>query len=126
MPGRLPILLLALATLALLFAAPAPVEARAYRAFVGCGADFPEPDHNCSIGDAPAAYLKPFRKAVRYRVCVRNPAGRTGCRRGRAVRRRYDWLYVARGAVGSYRVTWFVGGKRVARWRYRMHPEADA
>lgn len=119
-------LLLAVSALILLGAAPASAEARAYRAFVGCGADFPEPDHNCSIGAAPAAYFKPFRKAVMYKLCVRNPAQRTRCRTGRAPRRKYDWLYVARGMVGSYRVTWFVKGKRVARWYYWMHPEIGA
>jgi hypothetical protein len=80
----------------------------------------------CSIGAAPAAYLKPFRRAVRYKLCVRNPVGRTRCRGGQAPRRKYDWLYVAREMVGEYRATWFVGGKRVARWRYRMFPEIGA
>jgi hypothetical protein len=118
--------LLALAALAMLCAAPASAEARAYRAFVGCGAAFPEPDHACSIGAAPAAYFKSFRRTVRYTVCIRNPEPRTRCRRSRATRGRYDWLYVGRATVGSYQVTWFVRGKRVARWHYWMYPEIGA
>jgi len=41
-------------------------------------------------------------------------------------RRKYGSLYVARDSVGRYRVTWFVNGRRVARWHYRMHPEIGA
>jgi hypothetical protein len=115
---------LALGLLCLLLAPSA--EARAYRAFVGCGADLPEADRSCSIGDAPAAYFKPLRSDVRYTACIRNPAGRVRCRHARASRRRYTWLYVARGSVGRYRVTWFVWGRRVARWHYRMYPEVGA
>jgi len=116
---------LALAALTLL-CAPASAEARAYRAFVGCGAGLPEPDHSCSIGDAPAAYFKSLRRGVRYKACIRNPAGRVRCRRARVTRRKYGSLYVARDSVGRYRVTWFVNGRRVARWHYRMHPEIGA
>jgi len=117
--------MLTLAGLALL-CAPVSAEARAYRAFVGCGAELPEPDRSCSIGDAPAAYFKSLRRGTRYKACIRNPAGRVRCRSARVAQRSYGWLYVARGSVGRYRVTWFVGGKRVARWYYRMHPEIGA
>jgi hypothetical protein len=116
---------LALAALALV-CVPASAGARAYRAFVGCAGGLPEPDHSCSIGDAPAAYFKSLRRGVRYKACIRNPAGRSRCRSARVARRTYGWLYVARGSVGRYRVTWFVDGRRVARWHYRMQPEIGA
>lgn len=123
--GRV-VALLALVALGLTgTAVPAGAEARAFRAFAGCGVDLPEPDHNCYIGDAPSAYFKPFRKSVRYAICVRNPAGRVNCRKGRARKRRYNSAFVARKMVGRYQVTWFVKGKRVARWYYRLHPETE-
>jgi hypothetical protein len=110
---------------ALLFAVP--TTASAAKRFAGCVAESRGCTHQFSGGSLPVIQFKDRRRdSTPYRLCVRDPVHRVCARRttGRAGKwhRGATWNI---GAVGKHVATWFVGGKRVARWRFRVGPEND-
>lgn len=127
-------LALALAGLALLGAA-APASGQrtpAYTTFVACGYKLSRPatidrSHFCRPGEVKGAF---FRRnvgepgsLVHYTVCVRFDRGGSTCKSGQPARKLGSRLYVNRiinPGPGSHKVTWFVKGKRVGRWFFRV------
>lgn len=76
------------------------------------------------------AFTDSRTSSARYRVCIRGGAGKLNrCFR----RRRRDGfgevdvslLVNDRGGPGRYRARWYVAGKSVAVWRFRLRPEAE-
>ena len=67
--------------------------------------------------------------SARYRVCIRGGAGNLSRCFRRRLRTGFGKVNVSllvndRGGPGSYRIRWYVGGRSVAAWRFRLRPEA--
>ena len=124
--------LVALAALAVAFALP-PVSSEAasigladrpaFRLYVACGeVAEAEPSRSCRRAAKKGAFFRSNRRSVLYTVCVTFPTRwRALCaKRQRATK---GELYVNRitsKLVGVHRVAWFVKGKRVGVFRFRI------
>ncbi len=129
--------LAALLSVAALLAAVVPAIAGAapYRHYVGCGASQnARPSHTCPKAGKKGAFFRASRGkscvdpqgnaviCVYYKVCVRFPDKRHLCaNRQQAIK---GVLYVNKitsTIVGKHRVTWFVGGKRVGTFIFKVN-----
>jgi hypothetical protein len=116
-------------------AAPASAEAAVYRHYVGCGtSQNAKPSHSCPKQSRKGAFFRSNRgescldpqgdpvRCVYYKVCVRFPTGRNLCAsRQQAIK---GVLYVNRitsNIPGKHRVTWFVAGKRVGLFIFKVN-----
>ncbi|HEX4016046.1 MAG TPA: hypothetical protein VHX15_04855 [Frankiaceae bacterium] len=115
------------AAIAIALGAAAPVaaaeaEAPAYQHFVACGlGHHAKPSHHCPRRSAEGAFFRTRRDSVHYTVCVRFPEGRTLCAKHQEADR--GVLYVnalTTPQPGLHRITWFVEGKRVGRYYFRI------
>lgn len=110
------------ATLLLASAAPAGAEAAAYKHYVGCGLSRKAaPKHVCPKGSKKGAFFKSFKRDVNYSVCVRFPTRKSLC--AKAQEADQGTLYVNKitsTIPGKHRVTWFVKGKKVGRFVFRV------
>ena len=116
---------------ALLVSAALPAAASAYPRYVGyLGDGAGRAYHNAGQGGLHYLLLTDSNPAShrRYRVCLRG--GATDLRRcfTRRLRFGFSKLNVSRvvndqGGPGSYRADWYVRGRRVATWRFRLTPE---
>lgn len=64
----------------------------------------------------------------RYRVCIRGGVGKINRCFRRRLRTGFSEVEVSllvndRGGPGRYRVRWYVSGRSVASWRFRLRPE---
>lgn len=88
-----------------------------FGAYVGCHPGAARAASACSLAALPTAVFRAFRgRGVAYRVCVRRPSRDVKCRArrtGRAGSR--SRAAIGLGRPGSYRVTWRVRGRAVAR-----------
>ena len=103
-------------------AAPASAEAAAYRHYVACGVSpNAKPSHLCQKKRKKGAFFRSNRADVFYTVCVRFPTKRNLCAPRQEVVR--GTLYVNKittNIPGKHRVTWFVKGKRVGIFVFRV------
>ncbi len=103
-------------------AVPAAAEAAAYKRYVGCGVSRnAEPSHKCPSRSKKGAFFKSNRANVTYTVCVRFPTRRNLC--AKAQKAEQGTLYVNKitsTIEGRHAVTWFVKGKRVGRFIFRV------
>lgn len=103
-------------------AAPAGAGAAAFRHYAACGvAPKSEPSHSCPARAMKGAYFKSPRADVRYGICVDFPRGKTLCAKGQKATR--GTLYVNRitsTLKGRHTVTWYVRGKRVGFFAFRV------
>lgn len=65
---------------------------------------------------------------IRYRVCIRGGEGKLRRCFRRRLRSGYSGVNVSlivndRGGPGRYRARWFVAGRTVATWRFRLRSE---
>jgi hypothetical protein len=106
-------------------AAPASADAAAYRHYVACGLSAnAKPSHVCPKRGPKGAFFRSNQADVFYKVCVKFPrqaprrlvcANRQEAERGA--------LYVNRitsNIPGRHKVTWFVQGKRVGIFFFRI------
>lgn len=107
----------------LVSAAPAPAQQPpAYVKYVACGVSpKAKAARKCPAGSKKGAFFKATRGSVDYSICVDFPRGKTLC----AQKQRADrgTLYVNRitsNIPGVHKVTWFVKGKRVGVYRFRV------
>lgn len=109
------------------FAVPATAQAARFSGYVACGIDDGTYRHVCSGGDQPYAVFRDRRRSgTRYRKCLTVPSGRTYCathRTGPVGSPSQRPLRVE--ALGSYDVRWYVGGRLVRTWGFRMQPEYE-
>ena len=101
---------------------PAVASAAAYKHYVGCGVSRnATPSHVCPKGSKKGAFFKSLKADVSYSVCVKFPSGKNLC--AQAQEAEQGTLYVNKitsTIPGKHRVTWFVEGKRVGSFAFRV------
>lgn len=112
-----------LATALLLSAAAAPAATPVYKHYVACGiSEKAKPAHSCPKKSKKGAFFKSLKGDVSYTVCVHFPTKKTICTNS-PQEAEQGQLYVNRitsNIPGKHRVTWFVGGKRVGSFVFRV------
>jgi hypothetical protein len=93
----------------------------AYQHFAACGLGREaKPSHRCPAG-RQGAFFRARRRSVHYTVCVRFPSRRTLCAKGQEAERGVLYVnQVTSSQIGLHRLTWFVEGKRVGRYFFRI------
>jgi hypothetical protein len=103
-------------------AAPASAGADAFQHYVACGVSKnAEADHKCSKGSKKGAFFKSLQGDVSYSVCVKFPTGKNICAKAQPATQ--GTLYVNKitsNIPGKHRVTWFVEGKQVGVFIFRV------
>jgi hypothetical protein len=103
-------------------AVPATAGAAAYKHYVGCGvSQKTHPAHVCPKGSKKGAFFKSFRGDVVYTVCVKFPSGKNLC--AQAQEAEQGTLYVNKVTStipGRHVVSWFVKGKKVGSFAFRV------
>lgn len=101
---------------------PATASAAAYKHYVACGVSpKAKPSHVCPKGSKKGAFFKSVKAEVKYSICVKFPSGKNLC--ARAQKAKQGTLYVNKitsTIPGRHRVTWFVEGKRVGLFVFRV------
>jgi hypothetical protein len=107
-------------------AAPASADAAAFRHYVACGTSAnAKPSHVCPRAGGKGAFFRSNRADVFYKICVRFPRGgprRVICAGQQEAEK--GSLYVNRittNVPGRHRVTWFVKGRRVGSFFFRVN-----
>jgi hypothetical protein len=95
----------------------------AYKHYVACGvSQKAKPSHSCPKKSKKGAFFKSLKGDVSYTVCVHFPTKKTICTNA-PQEAEQGTLYVNRitsNIPGKHRVTWFVGGKRVGVFSFRV------
>jgi hypothetical protein len=103
-------------------AVPATAGAAAYKHYVGCGVSRnAKPAHSCPRKAKKGAFFKSFNGTVVYTVCVKFPSGKNLC--AQAQEAEQGTLYVNKitsTIPGRHVVSWFVKGKKVGSWAFRV------
>jgi hypothetical protein len=103
-------------------AAPATAGAAAYKHYVACGISRKaHPSHVCPKGSKKGAFFTSVNADVNYSVCVKFPSGKNLC--AHAQEATQGTLYVNKitsTIPGKHRVTWFVAGKKVGSFVFRV------
>jgi len=106
----------------LIGAVPATASAAAYKHYVGCGVSRnATPSHVCPKGSKKGAFFKSLKGDVSYSVCVKFPSGKNLC--AQAQEAEQGTLYVNKitsTIPGKHRVSWFVEGKKVGSFGFRV------
>jgi len=101
---------------------PATASAAAYKHYVGCGISRnATPSHVCPKGSKKGAFFKSLKADVNYSICVKFPSGKNLCAKQQEAEQ--GTLYVNKitsTIPGKHRVTWFVEGKRVGSFVFRV------
>jgi hypothetical protein len=113
-------MLLAVALLA--GAATATAGAAAYKHYVSCGvSQNAKPAHKCPKQSKKGAFFKSLKGDVNYSVCVKFPTGKNICAKAQPATQ--GTLYVNKvtsNIPGKHRVTWFVEGKRIGSFVFKV------
>jgi hypothetical protein len=106
----------------LLSAGPASAKAAAFRHYVACGlSQNAKPAHVCQKGRKKGAFFRSNKADVFYTVCVKFPTKRRLCApRQEAVKGTLYVNKVTSNIPGTHKVTWFVEGKRVGLFVFRV------
>ncbi len=111
-----------LAVAALVCLAPASAGAAAYQHYVACGvSQNATPAHKCPKKSKKGAFFKSLQGEVDYSICVKFPTGENICAKAQPAKQ--GKLYVNKitsNIPGKHRVTWFVGGKRVGLFIFKV------
>jgi hypothetical protein len=111
-----------LGTALLASAAPVSGATPAYVHYVACGvSEKATPSHSCPKKSKKGAFFKSLDGNASYSVCVRFPTGKNIC--AKAQEAEQGTLYVNKittNIPGKHRVTWFVAGKRVGSFAFRV------
>jgi hypothetical protein len=103
-------------------AVPATAGAAAFKHYVGCGISRnATPSHLCPKGSKKGAFFKSLKGDVVYSVCVKFPSGKNLC--AQAQEAEQGTLYVNKitsTIPGKHVVSWFVKGKKVGSWAFRV------
>jgi hypothetical protein len=103
-------------------AGPASADAAAFKHYVACGVSKnAKPDHKCNKSSKKGAFFKSLKGDVSYSVCVKFPTGKNICAKAQPATQ--GTLYVNKitsNIPGKHRVSWFVEGKRVGIFIFRV------
>jgi hypothetical protein len=114
--------LIAIGVVLLACVAPATAGADAYQHYVGCGlTEKDKPSHRCAANEPKGAFFKSFKANVYYSICIKFPDGKNLCASKQKAKK--GTLYVNKitsTLPGRHQVTWFVGGKRVGVFVFRV------
>lgn len=118
--------LASLLVLAAFFAlAPAVADAAkrpAYRTYVACGKVVEaKPSRSCRRASDKGAFFRSNHRTVHYTVCVTFPTRRALCaKRQKATQGELYVNEITSKMRGMHRVTWFVKGRKVGTYRFRI------
>lgn len=103
-------------------AAPATAGTVAYKHYVACGiTQNATPSHVCPKQSKKGAFFRSLVGDVNYSVCVKFPSGKNLCaQKQEAVQGRLYVNKVTSTIPGKHRVTWFVEGKKVGSFVFRV------
>jgi hypothetical protein len=103
-------------------AAPASAEAAAYRHYVACGlSQNAKPAHLCQKPRKKGAFFRSNKADVFYTVCVKFPTKKNLCApKQEAIRGTLYVNKITSNIPGKHRVTWFVQGKQVGSFVFRV------
>jgi hypothetical protein len=103
-------------------AAPATAGAAAYEHYVGCGISRnAKPDHVCPKGSKKGAFFKSLQADVVYSVCVKFPSGKNLCAQKQEATKGTLYVNKVTSTIpGRHQVSWFVGGKKVGTFVFRV------
>jgi hypothetical protein len=106
----------------LISGAPSSASAAAYGHYVACGiSKNAKPSHKCPKASKKGAYFRSFKRDVRYSVCVKFPSGKNLCAQAQiAEAGKLTVNKITSTIPGVHRVAWFVKGKRVGRFAFRV------
>ncbi|HEY1284855.1 MAG TPA: hypothetical protein VGF04_02095 [Solirubrobacterales bacterium] len=122
MKGLKTLAAISVAAALLLCAVPASAKSSAYRHYVACGlSQNAKPAHLCQKGRKKGAFFRSNKADVFYTVCVKFPTKRRLCApRQEAVKGTLYVNKVTSNIPGVHKVTWFVEGKRVGIFIFRV------
>ena len=103
-------------------ALPASAGAAAFTHYVACGvSQNAKPSHLCQRKRKKGAFFKSNDATVFYTVCVRFPTGKNLCApRQEAVEGTLYVNKITSNIPGKHRVSWFVEGKKVGSFVFRI------
>ena len=103
-------------------ASPATAGAAAYRHYVGCGvSQNAKPSHLCPKKSKKGAFFKSLKGDVVYSVCVKFPSGKNLCAQKQEATKGTLYVNKVTSTIpGKHRVTWFVEGKKVGSFVFRV------
>jgi hypothetical protein len=103
-------------------AAPPSAGAAAYSHYVACGlSQNAKPSHVCQKARKKGAFFRSNQADVFYTVCVKFPTRKNLCApKQEAVRGTLYVNKITSNIPGKHRVTWFVAGKRVGSFVFRV------
>lgn len=107
-------------------AVSAAADRPAFRKYVACAKVVEaEPSRKCKKSDEKGAFFRSNLRTVNYTVCVIFPTGKSLC--ASRQRAKMGELYVneiTSQMIGIHRVNWFVKGKKVGTYRFRITPDS--
>lgn len=106
----------------LAIAVPASAGAAAYKHYVACGlSQKGKPSHSCPKRSKKGAFFKSHKADVFYTVCVKFPTKKNLCApRQEAVQGTLYVNKITSNIPGKHKVTWFVEGKRVGVFFFKV------
>jgi len=122
MKGPKPLLAVLVAIALIACAVPASAGAVAYKHYVACGTtENAKPAHVCPKKGKKGAFFKSLRADVTYSICVRFPTGKSICAKAQQAKAHVPYVNkITSNIPGKHRVTWFVGGKRIGSFVFRI------
>jgi hypothetical protein len=103
-------------------AVPATAGAAAYKHYVGCGISRnAKPAHVCPKKAKKGAFFKSLKGDVNYSVCVKFPSGKNLCAQAQEAKKGTLYVNKVTSTIpGRHQVTWFVEGKKVGSFVFRV------
>jgi hypothetical protein len=103
-------------------ALPATAGAAAFKHYVACGlSSKATPSHSCPKKAKKGAFFQSTVGDVSYTVCVKFPSGKNLCAQAqKAVEERLYVNKITSTIPGRHVVSWFVKGKKVGSWAFRV------
>lgn len=101
---------------------PASASAAAYKHYVACGVENnSKPAHVCANKSKKGAFFESLNGEVSYTICVRFPSGKNLCAKAQPAEEGVLYVNKITSTIpGKHRVTWFVKGKKVGSFVFRV------
>jgi hypothetical protein len=101
----------------------ASVAGDGYQGYVACSTKkSAKPKHTCKQSQPKAAFFVSSQRDVTYKVCVKFPQKpkRLCASTQQAPRGEKQSVTIATADPGRHKVSWYVGGKKVAGWTFEV------